>query len=149
MIVAEWFNGNDDLTDTFEIRRKVFIEEQGVSEELEMIKSEDDISIHLVVYDANKPVATGRIIVQNSQYILGRIAVLKEERGKHYGDFVVRLLIRKAYEMGGEEQHIHAQISATGFYEKLGFECYGSNYMEAGIPHINMVHKGDISCNCS
>lgn len=143
MIITRWFNGNEDLTDSFYVRRKVFIDEQKIDESLEFNGTDKNAYI-LVVYDNNKPIGTGRIIIDEGKYLLGRIAVLKEERGKKIGDLVVRELIKKSYEMGAKEQHVHAQIRAKGFYETLGFTPYGDEYYEDTIPHISMVHTGNI-----
>lgn len=143
MITTKWFNGNENLNDSFNIRRKVFIEEQKIDESLEFNGSDDDAYI-LVVYENNKPIGTGRIIFQNDECLLGRIAVLKEERGKKIGDLIVRMLIRKSFEMGAEKQYVHAQIRAKAFYETLGFISYGDEYYEDTILHISMVHRGDI-----
>lgn len=145
MVSTKWFTGNDDLTDVHMIRRKVFIEEQHVSESDEM-DGTDDQAIHLAVYENGKAVATGRLM--SNDFVIGRVAVLKKHRGSRYGDLVMRMLIRKAYDMGGKEQVVHAQLSAYGFYEKLGFVAFGEEYEEAGIPHINMKHIGDVSGGC-
>ena len=147
MIMSEWFSGDNNLNDIHMIRRKVFIEEQGVSESDEM-DGTDINAIHLLIRDGKTPVATGRILIENGIFMLGRVAVLTEHRGKKYGDFVMRMLIRKAYELGGIEQHVHSQTHARGFYEKLGFTAVTEEYMEAGIPHVGMVRYGDIEGGC-
>lgn len=144
MITTKWLNGNEDLTDSFYVRRKVFIDEQKIDESLEFNGTDDNAYI-LVVYEDDKPIGTGRIIIDNNEYLLGRIAVLKEERGKKIGDLVVRKLIKKSCEMGADKQYVHAQIRAKGFYETLGFNAYGNEYYEDTIPHISMVHIGTIS----
>jgi len=148
MIRTSWISGNGDLKDAHHIRRKVFIEEQRVSEAEEMDDT-DSQAEHLVVYDGNEPVATGRILLEADKFYLGRIAVLKEHRGQKYGDFVVRLLIRKAFELGGHTQYLRAQTNAKGFYEKLGFQVYGEEFEEAGIPHVHMKRQGDILGKCN
>jgi predicted GNAT family N-acyltransferase len=33
---------------------------------------------------------------------------------------------------------LHAQLAAEGFYARLGYEAFGENYLEAGIPHVSM-----------
>ncbi len=147
MISSKWFTGNDDLSDPFYIRRKVFVEEQGVPAEIDFDGSDADARL-VVIYERDSPVATGRIVVNNGAYTLGRIAVLKEKRGSHYGDLVVRMLIRKCFDLGVGEQFVHAQTKVQKFYEKLGFVAYGAEYLEAGISHISMVHKGDVTGNC-
>jgi len=147
MLRTKWTTGAADLGDAHMIRRVVFMEEQGVSEAEEM-DGTDAGAIHLVVYDGYEPVATGRILIEDDKYILGRVAVLKEHRGEHLGDFVMRLLVRRAFELGGERQEIHAQLQAKGFYEKLGFVAYGEEFMEADIPHTMMERFGDIAGPC-
>lgn len=130
--------GNEDLTDSKEIRRKVFIEEQKVPEELEY--DEYDISsMHLIAYEGEKAVATSRLAFVEGHYKIGRVAVLKEERGKRYGDYVVRAMLGKAFEDGIEEVYVGAQIQARGFYETIGFKAINEEiYDEAGIPHVMM-----------
>lgn len=147
MIHTKWFNGNDDLQDEYYIRTVVFIEEQGISVEEEFDGTDAD-AIHLVAYEDGVPVSTGRILRADGQLVIGRIATIKEYRKKGYGDLIVRMLIRKAFSMGEQKQHINAQISAQGFYEKLGFVAYGEIFDEAGIAHISMVHEGDVGGNC-
>lgn len=147
MITTKWSNGESDLKDVHFIRREVFINEQGVSEEEEMDNT-DAGAIHLVAYDGERPVATGRILMQDGICLLGRIAVLKEERRKKYGDLIMRMLIRKAYGMGQKTQYIHAQLQAVPFYRTLGFTAFGEEYLDAGIPHISMSRDGDIGGEC-
>lgn len=148
LIQGKFLSYGDDLSPVFEIRRKVFIEEQGVSEEDEFDEY-DDFAIHAIVYDiddSKKPVATGRVYHDGKNYRVGRIAVLKEERGKYYGDFAVRLLVNKAFMSGAEEVVIGAQVSAVLFYEKIGFVSFGEIYKEADIDHITMKVKLDTIC---
>lgn len=147
MIHTKWFDGNGDLTDAHYIRTVVFVDEQGISLE-EEFDGTDACAIHLVAYEDGAPVATGRILKADGQLIIGRIATVKEHRKKGYGDLIVRMLIRKAFSMGEQTQHIHAQKAAQGFYEKLGFVAYGDVYDEAGIEHISMVHEGDVGGHC-
>lgn len=145
MVDVVWFAGDEDITDALLIRRRVFVEEQHVPEELEFISEEDERALHVVVYNDGEAVATGRILLDivNNDCMLGRIAVMPEHRGHSYGGLIVRLLACRAYDLGYEEQHLHAQISARGFYEKLGFVAYGEEFDDAGIPHIAMRHYGD------
>ena len=147
MIKTVWLNGFEDLSDSHYIRRKVFIGEQGVPEKLEMDELDGEC-MHIVLYSDGKPAGTGRVLLSGDDFILGRIAVLPEFRGQRLGDLIVRLMIRKAYLSGGVKQHVHAQLSARGFYEKLGFTACGDIYTDAGMEHIDMVHFGDVSGNC-
>ncbi|MGE4283246.1 MAG: GNAT family N-acetyltransferase [Clostridia bacterium] len=147
MIKTKWSKGIQDFYDAYGIRKKVFIEEQNIPEAIE--KDElDSIAYHVVIYENNIPIATGRLVIQNTEYLLGRIAVLKERRGEHFGDLVVRMLVRKAFDFGAQEVHLHSQLQAQKFYEKLGFIPYGKVYQEAGIDHIHMIKKEDVKSHC-
>ncbi len=127
------------------IREKVFCDEQGVLPEEDFDGSDrHSESVVLLIEEPpnspKKPVATGRIIVgARGEATLGRIACVKEERGKGYGAVIVKELMRRCGEKGFDTVYVHSQTRAKGFYEKLGFKEYGDVYMEAGIAHINMV----------
>ena len=140
-MTKKWIKGNGDLADIHNIRRVVFMDEQHVPEDEEMVVWEDEASVHLIVYEGGAAVATGRIMVLNGKFYLGRIAVLKEHRGKGYGKIVTKELIERAFEMGALEIEIHAQTHALGFYEGFGFEICSDEYEEAGIMHFTMTLK--------
>jgi Acetyltransferase (GNAT) family. len=133
----KWLNGTENLSDSYYVRREVFIKEQCIDESLEWDEM-DAQGEHIVIYIDGKPVATGRLIVVDGQYMLGRIAVLKEYRGRNLGRVLVENLMKRAFEKGAREIYIHAQTQVRKFYEKLGFEAYGDTYEEAGIEHISM-----------
>ena len=116
------------------IRDKVFIQEQSIDPELEF-DGLDDRAVHALVYVDGVPVATGRILDDGH---IGRIAVLREYRGQGVGEKVVLSLIKKAEEKGCPRVYLGSQTHAANFYLKLGFAPYGSEFMEAGIPHISM-----------
>lgn len=148
MIKGQWYHGAEDISDAKKIREDVFIKEQLVDPDLEW-DGEDAKAEHIVVYDGPEAVGTGRLVLlDDGNVLLGRIAVKKDKRGQSYGDFIVRMMVRKAFDSGAKEVHLHAQISAQGFYSKLGFEAYGDEYMEANIPHINMKRLSDFGGCC-
>lgn len=137
MITYKMLKGTDNLTDAFAIRRKVFIEEQGVPEDIEL-DSLDQTSGHIVIYDDKRPIGTGRLLEEDGLVLIGRVAVLKEYRSQKIGSIVVNQLRAKAFKDGATEVHLHAQKAVQGFYEKLGFVAYGEEFEEAGIRHISM-----------
>ena len=153
MIRAELILGTneEDMQKALSIRREVFCQEQNVPEDLEA-DGLDSSAFHVLVYYEGNPAATGRLTVMTGdstlKYVIGRVAVLPQYRGQRLGDLAVRLLIRTAYTMGGEEQLVHSQVPAVGFYEKLGFVTKSEVYEEAGIPHVTMVREGDIFGTC-
>ena len=59
------------------IRELVFIVEQNIPEQDEW-DDQDAISQHFVVYDRDQPIATARLLQNNS---VGRVAVIQKYRG--------------------------------------------------------------------
>ena len=63
------------------IRFAVFVEEQGVPREIEL-DEHDALSVHVVAFEDQAPVATGRLLPDGH---IGRMAVLKDWRGRGIG----------------------------------------------------------------
>ena len=116
------------------IRTQVFICEQGITEADEW-DDQDMISDHFVVYDQDQPIATARLLQNNS---VGRVAVLKAYRGQGIGRMIMLEIIRQAHQQDRKFLHLSSQVHAISFYEKLGFSIQGDAYDECGIPHIKM-----------
>lgn len=134
-----WYAPGEDYPLSREIREEVFVREQEYPIELEFDEA-DENCWHLVLTDNEKAVATARLLkLSEGVFKPGRIAVLKEYRGKNIGAELLTLIIEKAKEMGAKELHIGAQTYAVGFYEKFGFKTTGEEYMDEHIPHINMI----------
>lgn len=134
----KWTKGLNDFKDAYSVRRKVFVIEQHVSEDIEIDES-DSISEHLVVYDEDIPIATGRVFRKDDSVILGRICVLKEYRGMNVGSFLMENMLEKAEEMGAKEIKLDSQIYAVEFYQRFGFRKRGGIFKDAGIDHVEMV----------
>ena len=139
MLRGIWIGPDGELRPAHEIRREVFIEEQKVDpgDEWDDLDGKAD---HLIIYEGEEPIATGRLLKgKNGGFIFGRIAVRKPYRGRHIGEFLMKIMIHKAFERGGLKGYVHAQVRAQGFYEKLGFAPTGERDVVAGIEHIHMV----------
>jgi len=116
------------------IRLVVFVEEQGVPAELEMDEM-DAKCIHALAFDDSRAVGTGRLLPDGH---IGRLAVLKEFRGKGAGGALLAKLLEAAKSRGDREVVLSAQVHAVPFYQAYGFELFGEVYEEAGIPHRDM-----------
>ena len=121
-----------------EIRISVFVKEQGFENEFDEIDSE---AVHIVIRnDDGMPVATCRIFQSKTadSHIFGRLAVIKEFRGRGIGSDVVKSALEYVENSGGKKLMLHSQCSAIEFYEKLGFESFGEVEYEENCPHIWM-----------
>ncbi len=125
-----------------EIRRIVFVDEQGVSNSLEW-DEHDSPAIHFLGVDTEaapepKPLGTARLRMFEGYAKAERVAVLKEARGTGLGRAIMLALEEVARSHGAERICLSAQASALGFYEQLGYLGYGERFFEAGIDHLAM-----------
>lgn len=116
------------------IREQVFIQEQHISPEDEW-DAQDAIALHFVVYLAGQAVATARLLENHS---IGRVAVLKSQRGLGLGRVLMQHIIQLARQQCRPEVKLSAQVHAIPFYQSLGFYVEGESYLDCGIPHVDM-----------
>ena len=132
--VADWQKDNADLR---RIREKVFIAEQAVPPELEW-DTEDAQAVHFLAYEGDYAIGTARLLPDGQ---IGRVSVLKDWRGLNVGDALLAAVIAEAERRGLHEQRLSAQVQATPFYERHGFRILSEEYLDAGIPHVDMLRK--------
>ncbi len=129
------------LKKAFQIRRTVFIEEQGISEDLEM-DGNDSSALHLLVEKNGLAVGTARLrFTADKQAKLERMAVLKQLRGTGIGKGIVSFFEKECKKKGIEQITLNAQYSVIHFYRTCGFRETGLPFLEAGIKHIRMDKK--------
>jgi predicted GNAT family N-acyltransferase len=124
-------------TELVGVRRTVFIEEQGVSEAIEL-DALDVQSHHVIGRIDGQAVATGRLLPDGH---IGRVAVLSRCRGQGMGTLIMGALMQWAGELGMREVALSSQTHAVPFYEKLGFLPVGPEFIEADIPHQAMTRQ--------
>ena len=120
------------------IREDVFLTEQGFSTEYDDI---DKIAYHFVAYDGDMPIATARLYGDENPYHIGRVAVVREYRSKGIGTYVMKEAEKFAKEQGISSLVLSAQVRASAFYRKCGYNEYGDEYMDEFCPHIDMLKK--------
>ncbi|HWJ40409.1 MAG TPA: GNAT family N-acetyltransferase [Candidatus Limnocylindrales bacterium] len=124
-----------DLERALAIRRRVFIEEQNVPEEIEM-DTDDSHAFHALAILDGVAIGCGRMLEHGASEVkIGRMAVLREFRKTGVGAQILRFLIDRARERGCRKAILHAQLTAEGFYLKEGFNPAGGVFDEAGIAH--------------
>ena len=122
-----------------QVRTEVFVHEQQIPLELEW-DAEDATAVHAVAFNRlGMPMATGRLLQYEPQVAkIGRMAVSRVLRGGGLGRDILQALMHAARQRGDRAVVLHAQRSAEGFYDRLGFEAQGEPFEEAGIPHLTM-----------
>ena len=129
--IVDWHHKQNDLK---AIRKAVFIDEQHVPKELEW-DGQDTECTHFLASVEAVPVATARLTPQGQ---IGRMAVLKDFRGKGVGSRLLAAVTDQAQQAGYKQVFLHAQVNVITFYEKHGFSTEGEIFMDAGIPHQTM-----------
>ena len=96
--------------------------------------------LHFVMLDAQGIVQACVIAVPLSkdQAKLRQMAVSPELHGQGVGRTLLEAVEFRLAQRGVTELNMHARLSATGFYEKLGYRQVGESFSEVGIPHIRM-----------
>jgi len=120
------------------LRIAVFCGEQGVTRD-EEIDGLDETARHLLARVAGRPAGTLRLRRDGPVAKIERVCVDGRHRGAGLGAALLRKALRLAAEDGASEARLGAQVSALGFYERLGFAAQGPVYLDARIPHRLMV----------
>lgn len=118
-----------------EVRRAVFVQEQGVPEALEQ-DALDPLCFHLLALDSQgRELGTARLTPDRR---IGRMAVLAPFRGLGIGEALLRALLAEARRREWPDVSLHAQRHALAFYARAGFVPCGPPFQEAGIDHRQM-----------
>lgn len=137
--IKKYTTADTSLADkAFEIRRKVFVEEQKVPREEEFDVYETT-STHYLLFINGTPAATARWRFTDKGIKLERFAVLKEYRGRGYGSVLLKTVM---IDVKPQQRpvYLHAQLTAINFYEKEGFVKYGPKFSECDIEHYCMKY---------
>ncbi len=131
--LAHW---PDDATSLRQVRERVFVVEQHVPVELEWDGIDSECAHVLATDQYGQAIGTGRLLEDGH---IGRMAVLKEWRGRGVGSQIIELLMSEARRRHYPKLLLNAQINALPFYERFGFVSRGNVFDEAGIPHLQMI----------
>ncbi|AOM40944.1 GNAT family N-acetyltransferase [Xenorhabdus hominickii] len=127
------------IQQAFAIRKQVFTDEQGFAEEID-IDEYDDIALHVVLFDDERPIGVLRAILKdNGMLKVGRVAVLKSHRGRGIGRQVMGFIADYGRQNSIATIGLSSQCHARPFYESLGYQAYGEIYLEDGEEHIFMT----------
>ena len=128
-----------EFHDIIQLRLAVFVVEQDcVYQDLD---GKDRTAFHIIgKNEEDAIVATARILHENSKkVIIGRVVVEKKFRKYGLGKELMKQSISDIIRLYGNIQiNIAAQKYLLNFYSSLGFVSSGKEYLEDGIPHVEM-----------
>ena len=131
-----------DMAKALDIRNKVFVLEKGFPYEEEVVLENEKVAKAFLICVNGETVGTIRYREVDGRYKVERFAILPEYRGKGYGklafNYVVELI---AARFNPCTIYVHSISSVVDFYKKLGFEVVGDEFLEAGVPHYELIKK--------
>ena len=132
-----------ELYKILRLRSEVFVVEQDcVYQDMD---NKDQKAVHLLYKQEEEIIGYTRIFKSGDYYenpSIGRVVVVKSERGKDLGKKIMFESIKYIKENLEEEKiELSAQKYLDKFYRDLGFYSVGEGYLEDGIPHQRMIKK--------
>lgn len=140
---SKWYQfselNTEQLLAILKIRQDVFmLEQQSLYEDID---NRDQASYHLMLCRDHclQGYARLRILDELKVVKLERIVVSNQCRGTGLGTQLIDELVAKAVTLRPDYTlKLSAQVSVQSLYQKWGFESYGEEFDDGGIPHINM-----------
>lgn len=134
-------DGSELPDDVFELRRRVFVEEQSVPADLELDGRDGD-AVHAIAREGDDAVGTGRLRrLDDVTGKIERVAVLPNYRGEGLGRRLMEALEGEARARDVERIELHAQLDVEGFYHALGYVTVSDVFEEAGMAHVEMEKR--------
>ncbi|MGG5507597.1 MULTISPECIES: GNAT family N-acetyltransferase [unclassified Myroides] len=135
----------DELYDIMQLRTNIFVVEQNCP--YPELDGKDKNCLHVFATQGGKVVAYARIVPPGLSYkeiSIGRVVVHAAHRKDGLGRILIDLTLEKIEEeFGMQPIQIGAQTYLKKFYGSFGFEPASEEYLEDGIPHVDMIRKGN------
>lgn len=135
---------NHRIDDCIDIRRRVFVCEQGIDISLEIDEKDEPESgcLHFLMLEGGVACGTFRAYYEDETTVhLQRFCILPEYRGRSFGRDALKFIEGFFTAKGASLITFGAQITAIPFYEKCGYECVSGFFDDAGIPHRTMQKR--------
>ncbi len=130
-----------ELYQILQLRSEVFVVEQNCV--YQDIDGKDEKAIHIIGVVQNKIVAYTRCFKPGDYFkeaSIGRVVVKKNERKLKRGNQIMIHSVKTIEKLFQTKTIIiSAQSHLISFYNNLGFYSVGNEYLEDGIPHIEMI----------
>ncbi|AHG45496.1 acyltransferase [Rhizobium leguminosarum bv. trifolii CB782] len=132
-----------ELYDLLKMRVDVFVVEQNCA--YPDIDGKDIDALHLRLLENGELLASARILKPHGPHEpskIGRVVVSPAHRGKRLGDALMSEAISACERLyPANPIALSAQAHLRRFYEAFGFSVASEEYLEDGIPHIDMVRE--------
>ena len=130
----------DELYNILQLRNEVFIVEQNCV--YNDTDGKDRSAWHLMAIEDDKLIAYTRILPPGVSYndpAIGRVVTSSSKRRSGLGRELMNRSIEACEKLFGKISiTLSAQVYLQSFYESFGFIAVGEEYLDDGIPHIEM-----------
>ena len=125
-----------ELYEILKARSAVFVVEQNCA--YQDVDGKDMDSLHIFYEDQGRIAAYLRAFYREEGVVqLGRVLTI--DRGRGLGGKLLKAGIAQVREkMRPKRLYIEAQCYAVGFYAREGFRVCSDEFLEDGIPHVQM-----------
>ncbi len=137
-IDVEHINSSDRLELAYDIREKVYIQEQQI-ERADEFDEFDETSQHFLALVDDTPAGTCRYRQTDEGIKLERFATLPEFRGLGVASRLMQAVLGHIKQTKAKVKlYLNAQLTAMPLYAKFGFKSEGDVFMECDIEHQKM-----------
>lgn len=146
MISTKWFQGIDKIDSIIKIRKEVFSDE--LNKEKYLVQDiYDEFAFNVLAYEDEVAVGCGRLLFNDGKYFIDNVCVIKKYRRRHMGNLIVRMLVRKAINLGAEKTYARVDEGSKSLFESIGFTIDNSYYNKDEKLYL-MVKNGDVGGHC-
>lgn len=129
-----------ELYEILKSRLEIFMLEQNIiCQDLDDV---DYVSTHYFFADGGRVVAYLRAFEGEREYelVMGRVLTLVHKQGTG-SELMIKAIEHIKNATDYKKVSLHAQKSAVGFYEKLGFIIASPEFLEEGVVHVTMEYN--------
>ena len=134
-IICRQIINDEELAQCFDIRRKVFVQEQHIFENSD-IDDHDGNAIYLAAFFQNRIIGTVRMYSDDAgNWWGGRLAVLEKYRGRA-GRALVIAAVALVKQRGAEHFYANILKENINFFKTIGWRQIGDEFVLLGRPHL-------------
>lgn len=142
MKVEEVPIGSDLYFQALHLRYELFFEDLGLPESV-VPDNLEEVSAHFALSCNDGLMGYARLSeVDANDYRISQVVVSPTYQGKGCSTVLLDYIIAFGKNVGAKTFRLNSQVHVIGLYEKLGFRCYGDEYIVelTGVPHKKMVY---------
>ncbi len=130
--------GGIEYEKEIDLRYKVLRQPLGLTYTQEQLDAEKD-EFHFAAFDGERLVGCLLMkAIDKDEIKMRQVAVDESYQGKGVGKALVLFSEKFAAKKGFTVITLHARKTAVPFYEKLGYEIVGDEFIEVTLPHFKM-----------